>query len=96
MDAGILHGKHLVLLNDSDHRPRRRISHSVSDHIGEHLLHEPPIARIVEGRLDVHMQFHLLVLHPATELLTDLLQHLADVQVGAFQVEVAAAHPGRR
>ena len=49
----------------------------------------------MEGRLDVHVQFHLLVLHPATELLADLSQHLADVQVGALQVEVTAAHPGR-
>ena len=47
-------------------------------------------------RLDVHAKLHLLVLHPATELLADLSQHLADVQVGALQVEIAAAHPGRR
>ena len=47
-------------------------------------------------RLDVHAKFHLLILHPATELLADLSQHLADVQVGALQVEIAAAHPSRR
>ena len=47
-------------------------------------------------RLDVHAKLDLLVLHPTTELLANLSQHLADVQVGMLQVEIAAAHPGRR
>ena len=96
VDAGVLYKENTVLQRHRNSGSHRRIGHGVSDHIGKHLLHEPPIARIVEGRLNVHVQFHLLVLHPAPELLADLLQHLADVQVRAFQVEVAAAHPGRR
>ena len=43
MDAGILHGKHLVLLGDGNHRAYRRIGHGISNLIGEHLLHEPVI-----------------------------------------------------
>lgn len=96
VDAGVLYKENTVLQRHRNSGSHRRIGHGVSDHIGKHLLHEPPIARIVEGRLNVHVQFHLLVLHPATELLTGPLQHLADIQVGALQVEVAAAHPGRR
>ena len=49
VDAGILHGKHLVFLGDSNHRPRRRICHGISDHIGEHFLHKPPVAVFSPG-----------------------------------------------
>ena len=83
-------------MGDSNHRPHRRIGHGISDHIGEHLLYEPPVPLVVVFRLDVHAKLDLLILHPATELLADFSQHLADVQVGALQVEIAAAHPSRR
>ena len=96
MDACILHRKYLVLLGDGNHRAHRRIGHGISDHIGEHFLHKPTIPLVVVSRLDVHAKLDLLVLHSATELLADLSQHLADVQVGALQVEIAAAHPSRR
>ena len=49
VDAGILHGKHLVLLCDSNHSPRWRICHGISDHIGEHFLHKPPVAVFSPG-----------------------------------------------
>ena len=44
-------------------------------------------------RLDVLAQFHFLILYPSHDFATGFLQHPADVQVRAFQLEITATHP---
>ena len=94
MYSAVLHRQNAILQGHSDYGSTRRIGNRIIQHIGEHLFQKPCVSLIMKIRLDILVQFHFLILYPSHDFAAGFLQHPADVQVRAFQLEITATHPG--